>query len=200
MQLGSFQLVRLGGTIVGRARYEPGWKWSQHAGAPLGQTSCSVEHVGPVLAGRDRITMDDGRVIEVGPGDLFAVPPGHDIEVIGEEPYVSLHLLGGESCARFGTSPVGERVCPDAFRADRIRPIPALPVPNAVAGCARADREPSARLPAAPYQRYRCRALSAGRRFAARVDRRPTRTLCTVRALLVPVTGVRPLWRVSRET
>jgi mannose-6-phosphate isomerase-like protein (cupin superfamily) len=44
--------------------------------------------------------MDDGRIVDVGPGDLFMVPPGHDSEVVGEEPYVSIHLLGAESYAR----------------------------------------------------------------------------------------------------
>lgn len=97
---GVFELVKIGGLTVGRASYEPGWKWSEHVGKALGQASCPVEHVGLVVSGRNRITMDDGRVIEVGPGDLFAVPPGHDSEVIGDEPYVSLHLLGGDSYAR----------------------------------------------------------------------------------------------------
>lgn len=100
MPLGLFELVRLGGTSVGRASYEPGWRWSEHVGKALGQSSCTVEHVGLVISGRNRITMDDGRVIDVGPGDLFAIPAGHDSEVIGDEPYVSLHLTGGESYAR----------------------------------------------------------------------------------------------------
>ncbi len=100
MLLGAFQLVNIGGMSVGKASYEPGWKWSEHVGKALGQASCQVEHVGVVVSGRNRITMDDGRVIDVGPGDLFAVPLGHDSEVIGDEPYVSLHLLGGERYGR----------------------------------------------------------------------------------------------------
>lgn len=100
MHLGSFQLLRLGGSSLGRASYEPGWRWSEHVGAELGQTSCQVEHVCLVLSGRNRITMDDGRVVDVGPGDLFSVPQGHDSEVLGEEPYVSLHLMGGDAYAR----------------------------------------------------------------------------------------------------
>lgn len=100
MELGTFQLVEIGGSSVGRASYEPGWKWSQHVGRALGQASCSVEHLGMVLSGRDRITMDEGRVVEVGPGDIFAIPAGHDSEVIGDEPYVSLHLTGA---ARYAT-------------------------------------------------------------------------------------------------
>jgi quercetin dioxygenase-like cupin family protein len=100
MPLGQFQQVELGGLTLGRASYAPGWKWSEHVGRALGQHSCEIEHVGMVVTGRNRITMDDGRVIEVGPGDLFAVPPGHDSEVIGDEPYVSLHFLGAAAYAR----------------------------------------------------------------------------------------------------
>lgn len=97
--LGRFDLVTIGATTVGRAEYEPGWRWSEHVGAALGKRSCDVSHVGLVLSGRNRIEMDDGRVIEVGPGDLFEIGPGHDSVVVGDEPYVSVHLLGGEAYA-----------------------------------------------------------------------------------------------------
>jgi mannose-6-phosphate isomerase-like protein (cupin superfamily) len=30
--------------------------------------------------------MDDGSEAEVGPGDVVAIPSGHDAEVVGEEP------------------------------------------------------------------------------------------------------------------
>jgi quercetin dioxygenase-like cupin family protein len=91
---GKFEIVSIGGMTIGRATYEPGWKWSTHVGQPLGAKSCSVEHVGIVLSGRATAAMDDGRVIEMQPGDVFYIPPGHDSWVVGEEPYVSLHLLG----------------------------------------------------------------------------------------------------------
>ncbi len=73
---------------------------SEHVGPSIGQTSCQVEHVGMVISGRAIVAMDDGRVIEMKPGDLFYLPPGHDSWVVGEEPYVSLHFLGGEKYAR----------------------------------------------------------------------------------------------------
>ena len=41
-ELGKFELVSLGGMTVGRATYQPGWKWSVHVGAALGATSCHV--------------------------------------------------------------------------------------------------------------------------------------------------------------
>jgi quercetin dioxygenase-like cupin family protein len=91
---GRFELIRIGGMTIGRATYEPGWKWSQHVGAAANKTSCDVEHVGIVLSGRATAAMDDGRVIEMRPGDVFYIAPGHDSWVVGDEPYVSLHLMG----------------------------------------------------------------------------------------------------------
>jgi quercetin dioxygenase-like cupin family protein len=97
--LGRFELVRIGNVTVGRAEYAPGWRWSQHVGRALGKTSCDVPHVGLVLSGRNRIEMDDGRVIDLEPGDLFEIGPGHDSWVVGDEPYVSIHLVGAETYA-----------------------------------------------------------------------------------------------------
>jgi len=97
--LGGFDLVELGGMTIGRAEYEPGWRWSVHVGAAEGKRSCEVAHIGLVLSGRNRIEMDDGRVFEIGPGDLFEIGPGHDSAVIGDEPYVSIHLTGADAYA-----------------------------------------------------------------------------------------------------
>jgi len=96
---GRFELVHVGKMTIGRATYEPGWKWSLHVGAALGQQTCMVEHVGMVVSGRAAAGMDDGRVIEMAAGDLFYIPPGHDSWVIGDEPYVSLHFLGADHYA-----------------------------------------------------------------------------------------------------
>lgn len=98
-ELGRFEVVRIGGMTIGRASYQPGWRWSVHVGGPLGQASCNVEHVGMVVSGRATAAMDDGRVIEMRPGDLFYIPPGHDSWVVGDEPYVSLHFLGADDYA-----------------------------------------------------------------------------------------------------
>jgi hypothetical protein len=98
-ELGRFELIHLGGMTIGRATYQPGWKWSVHVGAALGQTSCQVEHVGTVVAGRATAAMDNGDVIEMRAGDVFYIPPGHDSWVVGDEPYVSLHFLGASDYA-----------------------------------------------------------------------------------------------------
>jgi quercetin dioxygenase-like cupin family protein len=100
MQKGKFQLVHIGGMTIGRATYEPGWKWSEHVGPTVGATRCNVEHVGLVLSGTATVAFDDGRVVELHAGELFHIPPiPHDSWVIGDEPYVSLHFLGAEHYA-----------------------------------------------------------------------------------------------------
>jgi quercetin dioxygenase-like cupin family protein len=97
---GSFELVHIGGMTIGRATYQPGWKWSEHIGPVAGTRSCEIEHVGMVLSGRVMVVMDDGTEFEMRAGDLFHVMPGHDSWVIGDEPYVSLHFLGASRYAR----------------------------------------------------------------------------------------------------
>ena len=102
---GRFELVHLGGLTIGRASYEPGWRWSQHVGAATGTTHCHVEHVGLVVSGCATAAMADGSLVEMRAGDLFYIPPEpHDSWVVGEEPYVSLHFLGADPYAQ----PIGD--------------------------------------------------------------------------------------------
>ena len=98
---GRLEVVRIGGMTVGRASYEPGWKWSVHVGPTVGATRCTVEHVGMVLSGIATVAFDDGRVIELTAGSLFHVPAvPHDSWVIGDRPYVSLHFMGADQYAK----------------------------------------------------------------------------------------------------
>jgi quercetin dioxygenase-like cupin family protein len=98
---GRLEVVRIGGMTLARATYQPGWKWSEHVGPGVGAARCEVEHVGFVLSGTATVAFGDGRVIELTEGSLFFVPPvPHDSWVVGERPYVSLHLLGAEKYAR----------------------------------------------------------------------------------------------------
>lgn len=101
MPMGRFELVRIGGVMIGRATYQPGWKWSQHVGPSVGADRCTVEHVGMVLTGTAAVAFDDGRVVELRAGELFYIPPTpHDSWVVGDAPYVSLHFVGAEHYAR----------------------------------------------------------------------------------------------------
>jgi hypothetical protein len=98
---GRFELYRIGPMTLGRATYEPGWKWSAHVGPTVGAEYCTVEHVGLVLAGTATAAFADGRVVELRAGELFHIPAEpHDSWVIGDEPYVSLHFLGANQYAR----------------------------------------------------------------------------------------------------
>jgi len=101
MEKGRFEIVHLGGMTIGRATYQPGWKWSSHVGPLIGATRCHVEHVGLVLSGTATAAFDDGRVIELTAGNLFYIPPvPHDSWVVGGQPYVSLHFLGAQEYAK----------------------------------------------------------------------------------------------------
>jgi hypothetical protein len=94
---GKFEVVHLGGMTIGRATYEPGWKWSAHVGAQTGRAFCEVEHVGLVVSGVATAAMQNGEIIEMTPGTLFHIPSEpHDSWVVGDEPYVSLHFLGAD--------------------------------------------------------------------------------------------------------
>ncbi len=98
---GRFETVHIGGLTIGRATYQPGWRWSEHVGPRVGERLCPVEHVGLVVSGRATAAFADGRVTELRPGQLFYIPPEpHDSWVVGDEPYVSLHFLGADVYAR----------------------------------------------------------------------------------------------------
>jgi hypothetical protein len=98
---GRFEVVRIGGMTIGRATYEPGWKWSEHIGPSRGATMCDVEHVGLVVSGTATAAFADGTVVELRAGELFYIPPTPlDSWVIGDEPYISLHFMGADHYAK----------------------------------------------------------------------------------------------------
>jgi len=94
---GKFEIINIGGLTIGRATYEPGWKWSEHVAPLAGTDRCEVEHVGMVLSGRAVAAMSEEEIIDLTPGTMFYIPPRpHDSWVVGDEPYVSLHFMGAE--------------------------------------------------------------------------------------------------------
>jgi len=82
---GGVDVVTVAGKSVGRGTFEPGWKWSENVKPIAGTDSCQTAHVGYCLSGRMVIHMDDGSDSEITPGTAFAIPPGHDAEVVGDE-------------------------------------------------------------------------------------------------------------------
>ncbi len=99
---GRVDLVHLETGAVGRGTFEPGWRWSEHVKPLSGTDSCQVSHVGIVLEGRMHVEMDDGQGIEVGPGDVFSMPPGHDAWIVGDEACVMLDFGGLQGYAKGG--------------------------------------------------------------------------------------------------
>lgn len=92
--LAKLQLVTVGGFSVGLRTLEPGWRWSTHMQSVAKTASCQVRHIGYVVSGRMGFLMDDGTELEVGPGDVFDVHPGHDTWTVGDAPAVFVDMIG----------------------------------------------------------------------------------------------------------
>ena len=82
---GDVAIVNLDSGPVGYGTFKPGWRWSEHVKPIAGTDSCQVQHIGYVLKGRMKVVMDNGDEAEVGPGDAFDMPPGHDAWTVGDE-------------------------------------------------------------------------------------------------------------------
>ena len=97
----SAEIVELGDASVSRNLFQPGAHCALGgrtlAGHRRAEQSCQAHHTGVVLEGRLHIEMDDGSVLEVGPSDVFDIPPGHDGWVISEEPWRAINWSGVRS-------------------------------------------------------------------------------------------------------
>lgn len=91
---GHVDVVNLAGGTVGRLTLEPGWRWSEHVKPLAGTDTCQASHLAYCVSGRMVVRMEDGAQQEVGPGDIVAIPPGHDAWVIGNEPCVQVDFYG----------------------------------------------------------------------------------------------------------
>lgn len=91
---GKVELVKIGGAMVARATFEPGWKWSTSV-MPLAKTkSCEAPHFQYHVSGTLAVKMDDGTLIECKPGDVSFLPSGHDAWTVGNEPAVVIDFQG----------------------------------------------------------------------------------------------------------
>jgi quercetin dioxygenase-like cupin family protein len=91
---GKLELVNVAAGPVGRATFEPGWKWSEHVKPIVGTESCQAPHLGYCISGRMKVVMDDGEEADFGPGDFAVIPPGHDAWIVGDEPCVMIDWQG----------------------------------------------------------------------------------------------------------
>lgn len=91
---GRVDLLKIGGATVGRATFEPGWRWSTSV-QPIARTkSCEAPHFQYHVSGVLMVLMDDGTELECKPGDVSLLPSGHDAWVVGSEPAVIVDFQG----------------------------------------------------------------------------------------------------------
>jgi class 3 adenylate cyclase len=109
MPKGLAQIVTLQEVTVGRASWEPGWRWSTDLASIAGTRSCEVHHLGYSLSGSLHVQMDDGKAIDIPPSSIYEIPAGHDAWVVGDEPWVTIEWT---SARIVGVAPEGpsERV------------------------------------------------------------------------------------------
>jgi hypothetical protein len=84
------KVLSIGDRVVGRGTFEPGWRWSNNIKPIAGTDLCQVSHLGYISPAGMGVRMDDGPEAEAGPGDVFALAPGHDAWVVGDETCVAL--------------------------------------------------------------------------------------------------------------
>jgi len=82
---GKVDVVTLGDFTIGKAVFEPGWRWSTDVKPIAGTDSCMTTHTGICVAGSMTVRMDDGTEETVTVGDVFTMPPGHDAWTVGDQ-------------------------------------------------------------------------------------------------------------------
>jgi class 3 adenylate cyclase len=97
---GRIDVVELDDQVVGLIQWDPGWRWSVDLKPTAGTQTCQFHHLGYAISGRLRVQMQDGVELELGPGDIFEIPPGHDAWVVGDEPYISVDFEAMRDFAR----------------------------------------------------------------------------------------------------
>jgi hypothetical protein len=91
---GKLELINIGGRTVGRATFQPGWRWSQSVKPLVNTKSCEAPHFQYHISGTLRVRMDDGTEKDFKAGDVCMLGSGHDAWVIGNEPVVIVDFQG----------------------------------------------------------------------------------------------------------
>jgi hypothetical protein len=97
---GKLDLIDIGGASIGRLTLNPGWRWSNDVKPLAGTEWCDAPHFQYQVSGRAHIVMADGTEFDSGPGDVTALPQGHDAWVIGDEPVVLVDWWGASNYAK----------------------------------------------------------------------------------------------------
>ena len=94
------EVVRLDSYTLGRFSFQPGWRWSECIKPVVHTESCQNSHVGYALSGRLTVVAKDGSKKNIGAGDSYTIPPGHDAWVDGKEPFVCIEVMSAEQYAK----------------------------------------------------------------------------------------------------
>jgi class 3 adenylate cyclase len=106
---GMLELFELDDIVVGRTVFEPGWRWSDDIKPTAGTSLCQYHHMGFVVSGTLHVEMEDGTSLEIGPNEVFEIPPNHDALVVGDVPFVTIDFAGMRSFGRSAEAS-GERI------------------------------------------------------------------------------------------
>jgi hypothetical protein len=91
---GKVELINVNGAMIGRATFQPGWKWSESVQPLVKTASCEAPHFQYHVSGILKVKMDDGTILECKPGDVSLLPMGHDAWVVGNDPVVVVDFQG----------------------------------------------------------------------------------------------------------
>ncbi|HLB23783.1 MAG TPA: cupin domain-containing protein [Dehalococcoidia bacterium] len=95
MEHGRIEIVHIAGAGVGRATFQPGWKWSEHEKPVVGGGEyCEVPHFVFLAAGQLHVVMADGSEFDLNEGDIATIPAGHDGWVVGDKPVTMIDFGG----------------------------------------------------------------------------------------------------------
>jgi class 3 adenylate cyclase len=106
---GRVEIIQLDEIAIGRFVMQPGWRWSKDVQPTVGTSSCQNRHIGYAISGTLQVTMDDGTQLVIRSGEGYEIPPGHDVLVLGPEPWESFEFASAHT---FGVAPeqLGDRV------------------------------------------------------------------------------------------
>jgi class 3 adenylate cyclase len=99
------QIVEMGDLTVARIVQQPGWRWSKDMRSVVEGEWCDAHHIGFNLSGRQGVVFRDGSALEIGPGEVYDIPPGHDGYTIGDEPAVMIEWSGPRTFGGLRTAP-----------------------------------------------------------------------------------------------
>ncbi len=122
---GRTEIFEMDDFVIGRMIMEPGWTWQTNVKPIAGTDRCMYHHLGFVVSGVLHIRMADGSEADLGPDEMYEIPPDHDAWVVGDEAWVSIDFRGARSYAR-PVAASGDRILATVLFTDIVDSTPTL--------------------------------------------------------------------------